>query len=239
MFLDLSDAFGSVPHNLLWSAFDYFQVSAAITGLVKAYFQDRTGRTALCINSRFHHSVATPRGGNHGQLYDLPTGPHHGHGGDHPSISVGGWRTAYKTRLRLPPIRAYIDDLTTLTTTTLTTTKACTLQLLAKLQRNNKLARMKIKLSKSRSIPIVEGKLVDVHFQVGSETIPSVSKKQVKSLGRWYTASLKDTEQADQLRKDAASGLESTNKYCTPWQVEALVHAVWTPPTPHVATNLI
>ncbi|KAK0156142.1 hypothetical protein N1851_000565 [Merluccius polli] len=40
VFLDLANAFGSVPHNLLWTAFDYFKVPAAFTALVKAYFQD-------------------------------------------------------------------------------------------------------------------------------------------------------------------------------------------------------
>lgn len=40
IFLDLASAFGSVPHNLLWTAFDFFRVPAAITRLVKAYFQD-------------------------------------------------------------------------------------------------------------------------------------------------------------------------------------------------------
>ncbi len=40
VFLDLANAFGSVPHNLLWIAFHYFSVPEAITRLVKSYFQD-------------------------------------------------------------------------------------------------------------------------------------------------------------------------------------------------------
>ena len=52
-----------------------------------------------------------------------------------------------------------MDDLTTLTMT-----KACTVWLLRKLQVNNELAWMKIKLSKSRSISIVKGKLSDQHL---------------------------------------------------------------------------
>ena len=66
--------------------------------------------------------------------------------------------------LRMLPVRAYMNDLTTLSTT-----KACTLQLLRKLQENIELAQM---------------------------------------------------------------------KNCISWQVEALVHAVWTTPMPHVVTNL-
>ena len=73
-------------------------------------------------------------------------------------------RQRIKPGLRLPPVRAYMDDLTTLTVT-----KACTARLLGKLQENIELARMKIKPSKSRSISIVKGKLSDHRFHIGKE----------------------------------------------------------------------
>lgn len=73
--------------------------------------------------------------------------------------------------------------------------KACTVQLLRKLQDNLELAHMKIKQSHFRSISIVKGKLSDQHFHIDDEHIPTVSEKSVKSLGRWYDGSLKDTEQ--------------------------------------------
>lgn len=53
-------------------------------------------------------------------------------------------RERARARLHLPPIRAYMDDMTTLTTT-----EAHTKQLLGKLQENIKWAQMKIKPSKS------------------------------------------------------------------------------------------
>lgn len=40
LFLDLTNAYGSVPHSLLWTAFEFFQVPSTITNLVKHYFQD-------------------------------------------------------------------------------------------------------------------------------------------------------------------------------------------------------
>lgn len=39
-FLDLTSAFGSVPHSLLWTAFECFQVPMTITHLVRNYFKD-------------------------------------------------------------------------------------------------------------------------------------------------------------------------------------------------------
>lgn len=40
IFLDLAYAFGSVPHEFIWTIFKYFTVPDTITTLVKPYFQD-------------------------------------------------------------------------------------------------------------------------------------------------------------------------------------------------------
>ena len=48
VFLDLANAFGSVPHEILWTAFNFFQVPEGITRLVKAYFQD----LQFCVTAR-------------------------------------------------------------------------------------------------------------------------------------------------------------------------------------------
>lgn len=79
----------------------------------------------------------------------------------------------------LPPIQAYIDGMTSLTTTA-----GCTKGLLGKLQENIKWTQMEIKCNKSRSISIVKGELTNVKFCIGDDSIPMVSKQPVKSLGR-------------------------------------------------------
>ncbi len=80
-----------------------------------------------------------------------------------------------------PPIRAYMDDVTTLTSTI-----ACTKRLLVNLYANITWAHMKLKPSKSRSISIVRGKLVDQRFHIDETPIPTVLEMPVKSLGRWF-----------------------------------------------------
>lgn len=40
IFLDLANAFGSVPRELLWTSFEFFNIPGTITTLVKDYFQD-------------------------------------------------------------------------------------------------------------------------------------------------------------------------------------------------------
>lgn len=52
MFLELANAFGSVPHSLLWEALDYFRVPGSIKSLVKVYFTN----IKLCFTTA--HSTA-------------------------------------------------------------------------------------------------------------------------------------------------------------------------------------
>ena len=212
IFLDLANAFGSVPHKLLWESFNFFHVPEPITTLVKAYFQDlqlcfttpdftttwqrlEVGIMAGCTISPLAFTMAM-------EVIIRAS-----------RWVVGGERT--ERGLRLPPIRAYMDDMTTITTTA-----ACTRRLLGKLQENIQWARMKIKPSKSRSVSIVKGQLKDVKFHIGDDPIPTVSEQPVKSLGRWYNASLKDKDQVQQLRQDIANGLESINKTLLPGKLK-------------------
>ncbi|KAM4567620.1 uncharacterized protein V3H82_011871 [Fundulus diaphanus] len=212
VFLDLANAFGSVPHDLLWTAFDYFRVPSALTTLVKAYFQD----IQLCVTTAEyttkwqHLEVGIMAGCTISPLaFTLAM---------EVIIRASRWVVGgqrIRPGLRLPPVRAYMDDLTTLTVT-----KACTARLLGKLQENIERARMKIKPSKSRSISIVKGRLSDHCFHIGDEPIPTVTEKPVKSLGRWYDASLKDKEQVEQLRRDIASALENIDRTLLPGKLK-------------------
>ncbi|TWW73490.1 hypothetical protein D4764_15G0008840 [Takifugu flavidus] len=126
---------------------------------------------------------------------------------------VGGERL--KNGLRLPPIRAYMDDMTTITTT-----RACTKRLLEKLQKNIQWARMEIKPSKSGSISIVKGQLANDRFHINNEPVPTILEKPIKSLGRWYSAELKDSKQVEQLKQDTISGLRQINSTALPGKLK-------------------
>ncbi|KAJ8016037.1 hypothetical protein DPEC_G00002970 [Dallia pectoralis] len=197
IFLDLANAFGSAPHNLLWESFSFFHVPSIVTNLVKAYFKDlqlcfttadfttswqclEVGIMAGCTISPLAFTMAM-------EVIIRAS-----------RWVVGGEKT--KNGIRLPPIRAYMDDMTTLTTTA-----ACTRRLLGKLQENIKWARMKIKPNKSRSISIVKGQLKNVRFCIGYDPIPTASEQPVKSLGRWYNASLGDKDQVQQMERTMTS----------------------------------
>lgn len=113
------------------------------------------------------------------------------------------------------PIRAYMDDMTVITTT-----KPCTRRLMQKLQQNIEWARMDFKPSKSRSISIVKGQLTGERFHISVEPIPTLLEKLIKSLGRWYNADLRDTQQLEQLRHDTANGLRQINNTALPGKLK-------------------
>jgi len=71
---------------------------------------------------------------------------------------------------------------------------------------------MKFKPTKSRSLSLRKGELVDVRFAVGGQGIPTVADEPVKSLGRWYDRTLKDTKQGVEVMNTAKQGLEKINK---------------------------
>lgn len=114
---------------------------------------------------------------------------------------VGGERT--KNGIRLPPIRAYMDDMTILTTTA-----ACTRWLLRKLQENIKWARMNINRTSHNK------------FCIGDNPIPTVSEQPVKSLGRWYNAGLRDKKQVQQVWQNITNNLENINKTLLPGKLK-------------------
>uniref|UniRef100_A0A3B1K6T8 Reverse transcriptase domain-containing protein n=1 Tax=Astyanax mexicanus TaxID=7994 RepID=A0A3B1K6T8_ASTMX len=212
VFLDLANAFGSVPHALLWKAFNFFRVPEEISRLVKAYFEDiqfcfsvgecvtswqrlEIGIMAGCTISLLAFTMAM-------EVIIRAS-----------KWVVGGERLHDGTRL--PPVRAFMDDMTTLTTTV-----PCTRRLLGKLNDNLRLARMKVKPSKSRSVSIVKGKLIQERFMMEGEVIPSILEKPIKSLGRWYTAALNDKEQVEGLRTEMVEAINRIDKSFLPGKLK-------------------
>lgn len=104
---------------------------------------------------------------------------------------------------------------------------------------------MKVKYSKSRSISITKDKLSEGVFLKQRVTY-TVAENPVKSFGRWYNATLKDTDQVGQLRKDNINGLESINKSLLPgrlklWclQLGLLSRLMWLPSVNNVPISKV
>ncbi|KAJ8393990.1 hypothetical protein AAFF_G00055230 [Aldrovandia affinis] len=104
---------------------------------------------------------------------------------------------------RLPPLRSYMDDVTSILQTA-----ACTTRLLKRLDELVSWARMKIKPSKSRSLSLRKGvRNGNTIFVAGGEQIPLLVTQPIQSLGRQYTAELSDKQMGKAIQKQLSDGL--------------------------------
>ena len=95
---------------------------------------------------------------------------------------------SYESGVRQPPIRAFVDDLTTTVGSVVGTR-----WILAALERLNAWGRLDFKASKSRSLVIVDGKVTQrFSFSIAGAQIQQVTDKPVKSLGKWFDSTLSD-----------------------------------------------
>ena len=81
----------------------------------------------------------------------------------------------------LPPMRALMDNITTLVRTV-----EATRELLNKLQEIFRRCRMKVKPKKSRNLSIIKGQVRETRFFIDDDPIPTVREEPVKILGQWY-----------------------------------------------------
>lgn len=94
-----------------------------------------------------------------------------------------------KSGTHQPLIRAFMDDLTV----TATSVTGCH-WLLQGLERLMTWARMAFKPAKSRSLVLRKGRVEDEYcFHLDGALIPSVSEKPIKSLGKIFDGTLRDT----------------------------------------------
>ncbi|KAI4884284.1 hypothetical protein NFI96_019990, partial [Prochilodus magdalenae] len=181
VWLDLANAYGSVPHQLISYAMDVFYMPSCIKNMVATYFDDLKMCFALhdFTNEWQQLEVGITMGWAISPILFVAS---------FEVILIGARQMARGIKQpsgqRLPPLRAYMDDVTTLLQTA-----ACTSRLLKRMDKLMLWARMKIKPSKSRSLSLRRGVRNDsTIFIVGGERIPLLSEKPIKSLGRQYTA---------------------------------------------------
>ena len=90
----------------------------------------------------------------------------------------------------MPYLKAFMDN-----TTVIYAKEDETRRMLERLDVLMAWCRMKFMPKKSRSLSVRNGKIdATTIFTVASQQIPTVSQEPVKSLGRWYDSSMKDTK---------------------------------------------
>ena len=205
VWLDLANAYGSVPHQLIEFALEFFHIPVCIRALVAKYFEDLQ---MCCTHQDFttgwqQLEVGIAMGCSISPILFVAA---------FEIILIGARKVVGGVKLpsgqRLPAVRGYMDDITTILQTA-----ACTTRLLKRIDELVSWARMKIKPPKSRSLSIRKGVRNDTTiFVAGGEDIPLLVSQPVRSLGRTYTAELSDRQMGEAVRKQLADGLARINQ---------------------------
>ena len=213
VWLDLANAYGSVPHSFIRLALKLFHIPKKVSKILLEYFGKvfmrfttydyTTGWQALEIGIMMG-CVISPL------LFVMCM----------EVILRGTVETAAGEEARggciLPPSRAFMDDVTTLIQS-----QDETQRLLDRFQELFAWARMKAKPKKSRSISLAKGKVQDIHFSIGGDIIPTVREQPVKSLGRLYTIPLTDRHRGPEVEKTALEGLRAIDRSELPGKLKA------------------
>ncbi|KAL6489820.1 hypothetical protein MHYP_G00001650 [Metynnis hypsauchen] len=200
IWLDLANAYGSVPHQLINYAMDFFHMPTCVKILVAEYFNN----LQMCFSAQDFITgwqrleVGIAMGCAISPVLFVAA---------FEIILIGARQMVGGIKLpngqRLPPLRSYMDDITTLLQTA-----ACTSRLLKRMDELMSWARMKIKPSKSRSLSLRRGVRNDrTTFVVGGEKIPLLAEQAIRSLGRQYTAELSDKHMGKTVMKQLCDGL--------------------------------
>ena len=213
IWLDLANAYGSVPHNCIKFALKFFHIPQKMTDILIQYFGNvfmrftttnyTMGWQALEVEIMMGCVVSPVLFVMCMELFLRGT---------------TNTTSCKETRSggALPPSRAFMDDVTTLVQS-----KVGTQELLDRFNDLFTWAWIKVKPKKSRSISLVCGTICDIHFSIGGNIIPTVWERPVKSLGRLYAFPLTHRHRGVDVQRTALDGLHAIEKSELPGKLKA------------------
>ena len=195
VWLDLANAYGSVPHKLLKEAMQFFYVPDPVIKLMMQYYD--------CFRMRFSTKTFCT------EWHRLEVGIAQGC-----TISVIWFVLVMEMLLRSAecneeeagvqaPKKAFMDDVTLLTREEDTMRRV-----LRRLDELVAWSRMRFKARKSRSLALRKGKQQQIKFSIAGEEMPTVKDQPVKSLGRWYKGDLSDKSRGVEVYDQAVECLK-------------------------------
>uniref|UniRef100_A0A3B1JJ67 Reverse transcriptase domain-containing protein n=1 Tax=Astyanax mexicanus TaxID=7994 RepID=A0A3B1JJ67_ASTMX len=213
VWLDMANAYGSVPHKLVEFALEFFYIPDCIITIIGKYFSNlrmsfvmdgfATGWQQLEVGIAMGCSISPIL---FVAAFEV--------------ILIGARQVARGLKTpeggRFPALRGYMDDVTSILQTA-----PCTARLLKRLEELTMWARMKIKSSKSRSLSIRKGVRDDrTVFSAGGEKIPLLAEQPIRSLGREYTAELSDRQMGTMIQRQLREGLIKINSSQLPGKLK-------------------
>ena len=211
--LDIANAYGSLPHNLIHLALKRAHVPDEFRKLVESYYDNMhirfttkefttewqkvekgiiTGCTMSVILFALTMTMLVMSCKNETK------GP-----------KTASGQQQVNTRL-------FMDDIAT-TTQNLVQTN----YLLEKLVRLLNWAGLSVKPEKCRSLVIIKGKVSQRTPQIEGKPVTSVTEKSVKYLGKWYNKTLNDKEQGEEVLSEVKQGLKKIQTTKIPGKYKA------------------
>ncbi|XP_045174487.2 uncharacterized protein LOC123535800 [Mercenaria mercenaria] len=205
VWLDLANAYGSIPHELIKKSLEHYHIPDHARSLIMNYFDN--------IHLRFSCSRFTT---NWLQLQKgIVTGC---------TISVilfvMGMNMILKaaereTRgpktssgIRLPSNRGFMDDMTVTTESHIQTR-----WILKVLDKTITWARIQFKPAKSRCLIVKKGKVMNkFKLFIQDEEIPALANNPIKCLGKWFDSSMTDKDSKNRLHQQVHDGLRRIDK---------------------------
>ena len=203
VWLDLANAFGSVPHRFLDYTMEHFWIPEEVRKLMMSYYNMFVMRfTVDTFTTAWQRlEIGIGAGCTISPVWYILAMELLLRGADCEAVSK---------QIRSPK-KAFMDDVTILTRR---------VDLMVKiLQRLDQLVSwvgMKFKAKKSRSLSFVKGRQKEVKFEIAGEPMPTVKEQPVKSLGRLYHGTLNDRSEGLKIQATAEDGLEKIEQTLLP-----------------------
>ena len=217
LWLDLANAYGSIPHKLVETTMTKHHVPHHVVDLILDYYdQFRMRVSAGAVTSEWHKlEVGVITGCTISvTLFALAMNM------IVKSAEPGCRGPRTQSGIRQPPIRAFMDDLTVTTESV----PGCR-WILQGLEKLIQWARMSFKPAKSRSLVVKKGKVTDrFRFNIEGKQIPTISEKPVKSLGKVFDSSLKDSSSVQSTCQELDSWLRAVDRSGVPGKFKAWIY---------------
>ncbi|XP_019617765.1 PREDICTED: uncharacterized protein LOC109465064 [Branchiostoma belcheri] len=227
VWLDLQNAYGSVPHQLIKVALEKYYVPEPVRLLIEQYMDGLMIR--FTVNGYTTSWQRLQKGIITGctisvilfvAAMNLVMKPALG--------QARGPKTDSGIRQR--PLKAFMDDLTVTTESVISAR-----YVLRSLSKAASWARMKFKAKKCRKLVMRRGKICDkLQLEVQGERIPAIAEQPIKSLGKKFDVTLSDKKNIEEFKQQMRDGLEAIENSELPgrykvWcnQYGLLPRAVW------------
>jgi hypothetical protein len=216
VWLELTNAYGTVPHQLIDFSLKHHHVPEHIQRIVRSYYND--------INLRFTTKNFTT------SWIQLQKGIVTGCtvsvilfiAAMNLIIKAGDRETRgpkTKSDIRLPPQRGFMDDLTITTESHIQAR-----WILTALEDVVSWARMAFKPRKSRALILRRGKVVqNTALRVQGVEVPSLIDNPIKCLGKWFDITLGDANNTQHVKQQLQEGLKKIEKTSLPGKFKAWI----------------